>query len=439
MNSWTRRKLLRDLGISAAAFPFLASLPSLGFAQTPVGRKQRLVIMFSPNGIVPPQFWPDEEGENFRFKRILAPLEPFKQRTLVLHGISNKVTGAGDGHLRGIGCLLTGTELFPGNIHAADAIAPPSGWASGISIDQELKNFLQSRGETHTRFGSLELDIAVPNRADPWTRMSYAGPNQPVTPLSDPYQVFAKLYGRVRDQENLKSVLDDLREDFGKVGTQLSGEDRQTLEAHLAAVREMERDLQSAQEQKLWHPAPELDAGVVNNNDNIPRLSRMQIELLVSALANDMARVVTLQYSYSVGQARMRWLGIEEGHHALSHDPDENLPSQEKLTKINTWFCQELAHLCRRLAETPELDGQGMLLDNTLVVWTNELGIGNLHSLENIPFVCVGGGLGFKMGRSLKLGDVAHNRFLLTVAHAMGHEIATFGNPAFCTGGPLAL
>ena len=128
----------------------------------------------------------------------------------------------------------------------------------------------------------------------------------------------------------------------------------------------------------------------------------MQIDLMVNSFAADFARVATLQYTNSVGGARMRWLGVDEGHHELSHEPDSNAKAQEKLTKINKWYCEQLAYLAKRLAETPEPGGGGSLLDNTLIVWTNELGKGNSHTLDNIPFVLVGNGLDFQMGRSLK-------------------------------------
>jgi len=97
------------------------------------------------------------------------------------------------------------------------------------------------------------------------------------------------------------------------------------------------------------------------------------------------------------------WLDIAEGHHELSHEPDTNTKAMEKLTKINKWYCEQMAYLAKRLSETPEPGSTGSLLDNTLIVWTNELGKGNSHTLDNIPWVLVGNGLDFKMGRSLKL------------------------------------
>ncbi len=437
MNPLNRRQFLRHLGVSAAALPFLAGLPSLTGAPLPQ-RRQRLVIMFSPNGTLPNEFWPDANESGLIFKSILQPLEPFKERTLVLNGIANQIRGDGDNHMRGMSCLLTGSELLPGNIRGG--AGSPAGWAGSISIDQEIKNFLQSRAETRTRFGSLEFGVAVPDRADPWTRMCYAGANQPIAPVDDPYQMFGKLYGQMKDRDSLVSILDDVREDLSRVSSKLSARDKALLEQHVTLVRDLEKELsRNETDTKLAHPMPELDPSIELVNDNTPQISRMQIDLLVNALANDMTRVATLQYMRSVGQAQMRWLGVEEGHHSLSHEPDNKADAQEKLRKINTWFAGEFACLAKRLADTPEPTGEGHMLDHTLLVWTNELGKGNSHTLDNIPCVLLGGGAGFKMGRSLKLDKIAHNRLWLAVARAMGHELPAFGRAELCEGGPLNL
>ncbi len=429
-----RREFIRDLGIGAASVPFVLNLPSLGFANQ-AEPKKRLVVMFSPNGVVPSTFWPDETGSKFTLKESLKPLEPYKDKTLILHGVCDKLRGDGDSHMRGIGCLLTGIELFPGNIQGGSHT--PAGWSTGISIDQEIKRHLQRREATRTRFGSLEFGVLVPNRADTWTRMVYAGPNRPIAPIDDPYQMLAKMYGRMRDRESLRSVLDDVREDLRAVSSSVSGEDRHLLDEHTSFVRKMEQELQTDEGPKVGHAVPKLEPGVRDDNDNMPRISRMQIDLIVNSFVADFTRIATLQLTNSVGQARMRWLKINEGHHQLSHSSDRDRPAQEKLTKINKWYCEQLAYLVRKLAETKEPGGDGSLLDNTLVVWTNELGKGNSHTLNDIPFVLVGNGLGFRMGRSLKYQRVPHNRLLLALAHGIGHRIDRFGNPDFCAGGPL--
>ncbi len=432
-----RRQFLRQLGISAAAAPFLSGLPA--FAATQDGRKkQRLIFVFSPNGTVPKEFWPDEPGEDPVFKEMLKPLEPFKKQTLLLKGISNLVKGDGDNHMRGMSCLLTGDTLLPGNIQGGSAT--PAGWASNISIDQEIKNFLQRHEATRSPFGSLEIGIAVPNRADPWTRMSYAGANQPLAPLDDPYQVLNKLYGQSKDREALTSILDDLQSDFKKVSRNLGSEDRALLDQHLSLVRDLEKNLATSnKDTPLVHPEPELDPNIELVNDNTPEISHIQIDLLVNAMANDFTRVGSLQYMRSVGQARMNWLDVKEGHHSLSHEPDNNNDAHEKLKKINHWFAGEIAYLAQKLRDTPEPNQDGNMLDHSTIVWVNELGKGNNHTLNDLPIVLIGGGSGFKMNRYLELGKTAHNRLWISLAHAHGHQIDSFGQKKLCGEGILPL
>lgn len=433
----TRRQFAHSLGVSAAAANFLMAMPSLGWAAS-AQRKQRLVFVFSPNGVIPKHFWPD--NDELDFKRILKPLEPFKDQVLTLQGIDNKIRGDGDGHMRGIGCLLTGIELFPGDVQGGSDT--PAGWAKGLSIDQHLKNEMQADPATRTRFGSLEFGLLVPERADTWTRWSYTGANEPLTPISDPYQMFNKLYGQTRNRKLLASVLDELGDDFAKVKGLVSVEDQQMLDRHLEMVRSVEKEMAielEMQKEKadLGHAVPELQPNIAVANDNMPTISRMQTELLVNSLAADFTRIATHQISHSVGSPRMTWLDINEGHHALSHEPDNNEDAYEKLIKINTWYCQQVAHLAKRLAETPEPSGDGTLLDNTTIIWTNELGKGNSHTRNSIPFVMVGGGLGWEMGRAKQFDHQPHNRLLMSIAESMGHPVESFGNPKFCEQGSL--
>ncbi|MEC7497009.1 MAG: DUF1552 domain-containing protein, partial [Planctomycetota bacterium] len=305
-----------------------------------------------------------------------------------------------------------------------------------------IKNNLQLGADTQTRFGSLEFGVMVPDRADTWTRMSYAGPNQPVAPIDNPYQMFDKMYGQTKNRALLASVLDDLSDDFRKVEQLISVEDRRLLKDHVEMVREVEKELQLelAQQEKqsdVGHAIPQLPPNVREENDNIPQITRMQIELLVNGFAADFNRVATLQITNSVGQPRMRWLGIDEGHHQLSHEPDSNEEAYEKLIKINTWYCEQVALLAKRLSETPEPGADGSMLDHTTIIWTNELGKGNSHTRNNIPFVLVGGGLGWKMGQAMDFGSVPHNRFLMSVCEGMGFPQEAYGNSDFCGDGAL--
>jgi hypothetical protein len=435
----SRRAFLRKAGISAAAANLMLGLPSLGWGNDAAPRKQRLVFVFSPNGVIPKHFWPDTLGAEFDLKRILQPLADLKQHVLPLHGINNRIKGDGDGHMRGIGCLLTGIELFPGDVQGGSDT--PAGWSMGISVDQYLKNQLQANELTQTRFGSLELGVMVPERADTWTRLSYAGPNQPVAPIDNPYQLFDKLYGQVKNRAMLASVLDDLSADLRKAERMISGDDKQMLDEHMALVRDLEKELQVelalSGKSNVGHAVPEIEPNVVEENDNMPTITRMQMDMLVNSFTADFARVATFQITNSVGQPKMRWLDIAEGHHELSHEPDSNEDAYEKLIKINTWYCEQVAYLAKRLAETPEPGGEGSLLDNTTIVWTNELGKGNSHTRDNIPFVLVGGGLGFRTGQALDYKGVSHNRLLMSFCDGMGHPVSSFGNADFCTDGAL--
>jgi hypothetical protein len=169
MNAIRRREFVKHMGISAAAMPFLLGLPSLGLA-APARPRQRVVGLFSPNGTIPTEFWPDEEGSDFKLKKILSPLEAYKDKMLILHGLSNKLRGDGDGHQRGMSCLLTGIELFPGNIMGGSGV--PAGWASGISIDRRSGIIFRARkrrarGLVRWSLASASRTAPIPGRGCP--------------------------------------------------------------------------------------------------------------------------------------------------------------------------------------------------------------------------------------------------------------------------------
>lgn len=433
-----RREFLLNSAGALMAIPGLRGLPWMmpDESSSPNVRK-RLIIMFTPNGMVADGFWPKTEGLDFEMVDVLKPLEPFREQTLVVKGISNLIRGDGDNHMRGMSCLLTGNELFPGNVQGGSDT--PAGWAKGISIDQEIKNYLQSQEQTKTRFGSLEFGVMVPNESNPWTRMVYAGPNQPVAPISDPYRMFERMYGQIKERENLLSVLDLVQQDFGQSIALADARDQHLLNTNKKFVQQMKTDLQSAGNSNEYPKPLKLPANIPLVNDSMPDLAKMQMDLIVSGFANDLNRISSLQFTRSVGQARMRWLEVEQGHHELSHEPDKNKEAQDKLRRINTWYCEQLVYLARRLQETKEPGTDQSMLDNTLIVWTNELGHGNSHSLHNLPMVMVGGGFGFEMGRYTTVDNVSTTRLWLAIAHAMGHQIDSFGLAKLCQDGPVIL
>ena len=407
--------------VSSAFIPGLSSLNPVLASNTP----KRLVIVFSPNGMVADGFWPEQEGADYELTPVLKPLESFREQMLVVHGICNLIRGDGDSHMRGMSCLLTANELFPGNIVGGGHT--PAGWSKGISIDQEIKNYLQANESTRTRFGSLEFGVRVPNEANPWTRMVYSGPNQPIAPISNPYDMYSRIYGKLKQKDTLLDVLGLLNSDFDSQSKALNDRDAMMLKQHRRHIGKMKADLNSV-DGKLHVPALKLPANVVDSDENMPELSKMQMDLLVNSFANDFNRIATLQYTRSVGNARMNWLDVKEGHHGLSHKPDKDKPAQEQLTRINTWYAEQIAYLAKQLSETKEPGTDQSMLDNTMIIWTNELGHGNSHTLNNLPFVMVGGGFDFDMGRYVKVDKVSTDQVWRSVAHSMGHKLESFGS-----------
>lgn len=437
--SFSRRELIRGAGAFALAFPGLSRWSGLNWLMPDLGDKtpKRLVIMFSPNGMVKDGFWPTTEGPDFEMTEVLKPLESFREKMLVVKGICNQVRGDGDNHMRGMSCLLTGNELFPGNIQGGSD--SPAGWCKGLSIDQEIKKYLQSHDHTKTRFGTLEYGVLVPNEANQWTRMVYAGPNQPVSSVSNPYRMFEKMYGDVKDRENLSSVIGLVEQELKRSKRWVDPRDQQLLNNHQRLVKQYEQELRGSAK-VVHHVAPiELPQNIAETNENMPQLAKMQMDLLVNGFENDLNRISTLQFTRSVGNARMKWLDVKEGHHSLSHEPDKNADAQSKLRRINHWYAQQLCYLCQRLEKAREPGTDRSMLDHTLVIWTNELGHGNSHTLNDLPFVMIGGGFGFEMGRYTQVKRVSTTRLWLAIAHAMGHQIDSFGLKHLCKEGPVKL
>jgi hypothetical protein len=440
-----RRDFLKGVGAAAAALPLMSALDARAQQGT---FPKRLLIVFSANGTARENWVPSGTETAFTLSRILAPLEPHKSDIVVLDGVKNEAAhhGPGDGHMTGMGCLLTATELLDGTQFSCGGTDPCSGWGGGISVDQHVANALYDALPTDMRpkFKSLELAVQA-GGADIWSRMCYSGSDQPLAPMEDPAQVFDRVFAdlnvnteeldRLRSQR--RSVLDYVGNRLTRLRGKLGGEDREKLDAHLTAVRDIEMQLASGQ--LLGACTQPADPGSVDfrNNDNFPAVLKLQTDLTVRALACNLTQVATIQWSRSVSGTRHTWAGVSEGHHDLSHEGDSNADAIEKITKVNVWFAEQFAYLLEQLKSVPE--GDGTLLDNTLVLWGNELGRGNSHSRTQVPFVLAGrAGGALTTGRFLQYDDDSHSNLLVSLCQLMGVETETFGNPAYCTG-PLRL
>jgi hypothetical protein len=333
--------------------------------------------------------------------------------------------------------MLTGGSLLPGTFTGSGG---PAGYADRISVDQLIANRI---GAT-TKFPSLEFGVRIEGQ-EPLRIISYRGSNMPNIAVDDPWAVYTRMFANTgvtaqqlaQAQAEQKSVLDFLKDDLSRLGARFSAADRTRLDGHLAGVRRIETQL-SANTQacaKPTLPATKLDPRAM---ENFPAVGKLQMDLMLLALTCGMTNVATFMWANADSWQYYPWLGIPEEHHEMSHAPFTDTVTTDKLVKINQWHSQQVLYVLDGLAAAKEADGTSML-DNSVVLWGNELGEGNTHTYKNIPWVVAGGGGGyFRMGRYLQYKDQPHNNLLLSMCHAMGMtDVKTFGVPELCTG-PLS-
>ncbi|MEZ4430525.1 MAG: DUF1552 domain-containing protein, partial [Nannocystaceae bacterium] len=309
----------------------------------------------------------------------------------------------------------------------------PGASAGGISVDQRIAAAV---GE-QTRRASLVLGN---ENSGTLSAISYDEHHHALPKHTHPLQVFAALFGDpALDPEALaglvarrQSVLDGVSAEYAALAKRVSGADRQKLDAHLEAIRDVERRLSI---QAGCEPAA-ADYPVEYVADDLPTWVRDMTELVVLALACDLTRVVSLVYRRpGGGQSFFPWLGLgpEQGaveHHEMSHAVSEHV---DALRLIYTWFCEQTAYLITRLKETPDLEGS--LFDSVVLLQGSECSNPELHDKRDMPFLLAGSAGGaLSTGRVLDCGGAAHNDLLVSLLQLMGLPDQTFGNPYFCQG-----
>jgi hypothetical protein len=405
-----------------------------------VAPKKRFIGLFSANGTIPAAFFPAGTAADapLTLGPILSPLEKYKSRLLVLKGVhmtSANVPQPGGPHMKGPGAMLTAGKLLEGSFPGAGG---PAGYADRISVDQ----YIASRVGTSTTFRSLEFGVRVEG-GGPLEIISYRDSNQPNTAVEDPWQ----MYGRIFANGNLsstqlakliaerKGVLDFLKDDIARLRGRVSASDRQRLDAHLTGIGGIEQQLSQSKAActPLTMPA-KFDHKDIANFDKV---SQLQLDLMVLSHACGLTQVSTFMWANADSWQYFPFAGVNEEHHTLSHAGDSDAAATEKLVKINQWHAGQVAYLLDKLSAVTEVGG-GTMLDNTVLLWGNELGVGNSHTYQNIPWVVAGGAGYFKTGRYLQYKDRNHNDLLVSMCHAMGlTDTTTFGIPELCTG-PLA-
>jgi len=435
----SRRHFLRAAGGAAVALPLLSSLRAGAAGEN---FPKRLVLMYTPNGVVPDAWWPENvvSETSWDLNKIHKSLAPFKDRLLFLKGIDLAVTNDGPGglHQKGIGGLFTGQQLQSGDLFV-DGCGQRAGWANGISIDQEIAKTLA----VGTPIKSLELGVRATEN-DVQGRIAYAGAGAPLPPMNDPSEVFQRLFsgfGQNTDQlaelrARRRSVLDTVQAQFRSVSARVSSSDQQKLEAHLTLVRDLESRMATGSNGSTACVAPAVPAALdANSEDDMPSIAGLHLDMLATAFACDLTRIASFQISTSLNHIRYPWLNSMGEGHALSHMGPSDADAYQELVSRQTWHSQMLTNFLTRLSQIPE--GSGTVLDNTLVLWGNEVSEGNTHSHQSIPFLMAGGGWYFRTGRSLQYSNTSHNDLLVSVLNAMGTPAATFGQADLCDG-PLS-
>jgi hypothetical protein len=424
---WSRRDLLRALGVSAATAPFIPLLDGHAGGEA---LPKRLVLFTHPNGVVLENWRPTGTETDFVLSPILAPLEAYRDRMLVLDGIdlgyAMDISKSNIGHA-GMAGLWTGTSPIWQDEELEN------GWASGPSVDQVVANAIGG----DTTFASLQTGVTT-TRADGFihTRAHYAGAEQPLDCENDPHAVFERLFGDFtaepgavqRRIDGRRSVMDSVRADVAALQPKLAPTDRHRLDEHLTGIEELEKRLDDVLPPSCEVPdAPaEMD---YESTDNLEAVTDAQIDLIVRALACDRTRVAGFQWGREASTGTAPWIGTG-GIHTRSHEVTPE--SIEYRTQLATWFAQKFVRLLDGLAAANALE-------NTLVVWGSPMAVADLHTSWNMPHVVVDGTGYFQTGRWLRWGTyeggygpssgVPNNRLLVSICHAMGLEdVESFGN-----------
>lgn len=457
---FTRRNLLRGSLAATAAFPLLEAR----HVQGQTGAPTRLVVFTTPNGTRNALFWPTVNGSELSFPMITAPLEPFKSKLTFLKGIrlndqlQNGSLGGnlGSEHARGTGGMLTGRPLNAGKEFISFGNTT-SGWGSGQSIDQ----YLVDRLMPNTTFPSFQVGVHVRD-TQVRARIAYRDSNQPIPPREDPKDVFAALFGGLtggggdggetdaalaRLWAQRKSVFDLTNAETDRVKQLVGAEDRAKLEAFQASMRDVEQRLVGMPSNGTDPgtgpaPASTCTAPTLVNvdltvDDLYAQAGQLQMDLAAAALACDQTRILTLQWSYSESEHLFQFLNnIQGNHHAISHDFSSSGVNYDAYNAIQTWYAQQFAYFLGKLDAIQE--GDGTVLDHSLVLWASEIGESTQHDLTLMPYVFAGSAGGkLRTGRVIDWSNNRqdNNQMLVSIAHAMGaDDLTSFGDPSGKTG-----
>jgi len=400
-----RRTFLRGVG-ATLALPLLDGMaPAFASAAGEAsGRPSRLSIVYAPTGMIMDKWTPATAGAGFELSPILAPLAPFRDRMLVLSGLALKNADAilpGEGavgnHSRASATFLSG--VHPKKTEGADLEA-------GVSIDQIAADEFGRK----TQLASLELcmesDLVGTCEAGYscayLNTLCWRSPTTPVPMETQPRAVFERLFGDTtstdpaarlaRIREN-RSILDSVRQDVSRLALGLDATDRNKLDQYLEAIRDVERRIQIAEEQSGRElPQMERPLGVPATFE---AYAKLMFDMMVLAAQSDLTRVTTMMIAREQSALAYPEIGVGDPHHPLTHHNGDPAKIASVL-KINLFHMGLFAYYLERLRATP--DGDGSLLDHTMILLGSAISDGNLHLHDNLPVLLLEGGAGKSNG-----------------------------------------
>ncbi|MCC6232944.1 MAG: DUF1552 domain-containing protein [Verrucomicrobiales bacterium] len=443
MPAWIgRRTFLRGLGASVA-LPLLDSLSPVRAATAAVAEPPlRLAFVYVPNGIHMPDWTPAYEGALTELPRVLQPLASFRRDMLVLTGLTHDKgrangDGAGD-HARAAASWLTGSQALK---------SEGSQIRAGVSVDQMAAAALGSQ----TRLPSLEIGAEPGRQAGKCdsgyscaysNNISWRNETTAMAKEINPRAVFERMFGGGTDSakaeglarrlKQRRSILDLVYEDARSLSARASGQDRIKLDEYLTAVREIEQRVERAEREVAERPAGvpevELPEGVPTNYEEHLRLLA---DMMVLAFQTDTTRVGTFMFANEGSNKPYPFIGVKDGHHTLSHhenDPDK----QQRISRINQFHTRQMAYFLERLRGVQE--GEGTLLDHSIVVYGSSISDGNRHNHDDLPVALFGRGGGTILpGRHVRYAsETPMCNLFLSLLERAGSTETRFGDSTGC-------
>ena len=430
-----RRTVLRGLG-TMIALPFLDSMvPAFASPLLRKSRPRRMAFVYIPNGAIMEDWTPAKPGAGYNLGPILKPLEPFREDLLVLTGLAQyQGNSLGDGpgdHARAGSTFLTG--VHPKKTSGTNIQV-------GISVDQVVAQKVGGK----TRFASVELGTEPGRLAGNCdsgyscaysNSVSWRSSTTPNPPEINPRLVFERLFGDVRTDETLdaraqrlrheRSILDFVREDAKRLQGSLGPTDRRKLQEYLEGIREIERRISSAEKEELELPADlEKPHGVpVEFSEHV----KILFDLATVAFQTDSTRILTFMIGPEGSNRSYPEIGVSDVHHGLSHHRRDQ-EKIRKISKINRFHIEQFAYFLGKMKSVS--DGEGTLLDSSMIVYGSGLSDGNLHTHEDLPVLLAG-----RAGNTLKPGrhmvypkKTPLNNLFLSMLDRMGIPTETLGD-----------